>query len=119
NSAAVIRNVHSYLRTSMPKIQLRLRLAVGVLLVCVGNYVFGQDVDRVQYDLVIEAGRVMDPASGLDDVRNVGISDGVIRAVSQQPLDGKQRIDAKGLIVAPGFIDLHSHGQTDENYRYK
>ncbi len=71
------------------------------------------------YDVVITNGRVMDPESGLDAVRNVGISGGKIRAISSSALKGKQVIDAKGLVVAPGFIDLHQHGQDDENYRAK
>src|SRR5207249_2617152 len=52
-------------------------------------------------------------------VRNVGISGGKIRAISSAALQGRQTIDAKGLVVAPGFIDLHQHGQDDENYRAK
>src|SRR5471030_2121568 len=72
-----------------------------------------------QYDLVIANGRIMDPASGLDAVRNVGIRDGKIAAVSAGALQGKTVLDVKGLVVAPGFIDLHSHGQTPENYRFK
>jgi N-acyl-D-aspartate/D-glutamate deacylase len=71
------------------------------------------------YDVVIAGGRVLDPASGLDGIRNVGINSGKIAAISPTPLTGKTEIDAKGLIVAPGFIDLHSHGQTPENYRLK
>src|ERR1700674_2284572 len=63
------------------------------------------------YDVVIANGRAMDPESGLDAVRNVGIIAGKIRAISSAPLNGKTRIDAKGLVVAPGFIDLHEHGQ--------
>jgi N-acyl-D-aspartate/D-glutamate deacylase len=69
------------------------------------------------FDLVIRNGRVMDPESGLNSVRWVGIRDGKIAALSRSALSGKQVIDARGLIVAPGFIDLHQHGQTDENYR--
>src|SRR5690242_1760024 len=72
-----------------------------------------------QYDLVLANGRVMDPASGLDAVRHIGIRDGKIAAVSASPLRGKTVQDVKGLVVAPGFIDLHSHGQTPENYRFK
>ena len=68
------------------------------------------------YDLVIANGRVMDPESGLDAVRQVGIADGSIAAVTEGPLTGRDRIDATGLVVAPGFIDLHSHGQDEENY---
>jgi N-acyl-D-aspartate/D-glutamate deacylase len=71
------------------------------------------------YDIVIRNGRVMDPATGLDAVRNVGINAGTIRAVSTKPLAGRTVIDAKGLVVAPGFIDLHEHGQTPENYAIK
>src|ERR1700690_1852588 len=72
-----------------------------------------------QYDLVLANGRVMDPASGLDAIRNVAIRDGKIAAVSAAPLRGKTVVDVKGLVVSPGFIDLHSHGQTPENYRFK
>ena len=61
------------------------------------------------YDLVVANGRVMDPASGLDAVRNVGIRGGRIAIVTERPLTGRRVIDAKGLVVAPGFIDLHSH----------
>ena len=71
------------------------------------------------YDVVITNGTVMDPESGLQAVRAVGVSGGKIRAISSNPLKGKQTIDAKGLVVAPGFIDLHQHGQDDENYRAK
>src|SRR5208282_1762465 len=71
------------------------------------------------YDVVLLNGRVMDPESGLDAIRSVGINGHTIAAISQRPLQGRTTIDAKGLVVAPGFIDLHSHGQEDENYRYK
>jgi len=64
-----------------------------------------------QYDLVLEGGRVMDPETGLDAVRNVGIRDGKIARVSAEALPGKRVIHAAGLVVAPGFIDLHQHGQ--------
>src|SRR5215467_14411066 len=69
------------------------------------------------YDVVIANGRVMDPESGLDATRFIGIRNGKIEAISATPIGGKTTIDAKGLVVAPGFIDLHAHGQDDENYR--
>ncbi len=69
-----------------------------------------------EYDLVISEGRVIDPESGLDARCNVGIIGGKVRAVTTATLHGRQGIDASGLVVAPGFIDLHSHGQTPENY---
>ncbi|MEP6495796.1 MAG: amidohydrolase family protein [bacterium] len=68
------------------------------------------------YDLVISNGRVMDPESNLDAVRNVGIRAGHVEAISTAPLNGARVIDASGLVVAPGFIDLHEHGQQEESY---
>jgi len=70
------------------------------------------------YDIVIANGRVIDPETRLDAVRWVGIDGGVIRAVSEAPLKGRQTIDAKDLVVAPGFIDLHEHGQDPEAYTF-
>jgi N-acyl-D-aspartate/D-glutamate deacylase len=71
------------------------------------------------YDMVISAGRVMDPESGMDAVRNIGIAGGKIRAISGGALKGKQTIEAKGLVVAPGFIDMHEHGQEPRNYQFQ
>jgi N-acyl-D-aspartate/D-glutamate deacylase len=72
-----------------------------------------------QYDLVIEGGRVIDPETGLDGVRNVGIRDGKIVRVSAQALSGRRVVHAGGLVVAPGFIDLHQHGQDMASQRVK
>src|SRR3954470_16388231 len=72
-----------------------------------------------EFDTAIVNGRVLDPGSDLDAVRNIGIQGGRIAAISPDALKAKTVIDAKGLVVAPGFIDLHSHGQTPENYRFK
>jgi N-acyl-D-aspartate/D-glutamate deacylase len=72
-----------------------------------------------RFDVVIRGGRVMDPETGLDAVRDVGIQAGRIAKIATEPLDGGRVIEARGLVVAPGFIDLHSHGQDDENYRLK
>jgi N-acyl-D-aspartate/D-glutamate deacylase len=63
------------------------------------------------FDLVIRGGRVVDPETALDAVRNVGIIDGSIAEVTTRHLVGHREIDASNLVVAPGFIDLHSHGQ--------
>ena len=71
------------------------------------------------HDIVLKGGRVIDPESKLDAVRNVGIRNGKIVAISTTPLTGTLTLDATGLIVAPGFIDLHSHGQDEANYRLK
>ncbi|MDH4338455.1 MAG: amidohydrolase family protein [Candidatus Krumholzibacteria bacterium] len=69
------------------------------------------------YDVVILNGRVMDPETNFDAVRNVGIKDGRIATVTKDKIDGKKVIDAKGHVVAPGFIDLHAHGQNIGDYR--
>ena len=71
------------------------------------------------YDIVLARGRVMDPESGLDGIRYVGVRGNRIEAISEQRLTGTVTIDAAGMVIAPGLIDLHSHGQNDENYRYK
>jgi N-acyl-D-aspartate/D-glutamate deacylase len=71
------------------------------------------------YDLVIEGGRAMDPESGLDAPRNIGISAGKIARISQESLSGRRVIRAHELVVAPGFIDLHQHGQDEASQRVK
>jgi N-acyl-D-glutamate deacylase len=63
------------------------------------------------FDLVVANGRVIDPETGLDDMRSVGIRNGRIEAISRTSLRGRTVLDASGLVVAPGFIDLHAHGQ--------
>jgi N-acyl-D-glutamate deacylase len=63
------------------------------------------------YDVVIANGRAIDPETGLDATRWIGIRDGRIASISALPLRGTQVLDAKGHVVAPGFIDLHAHGQ--------
>jgi len=68
-----------------------------------------------RFDLVIRGGRVIDPASGLDGVRQIGITNGVIRKVVAGTLVGDELIDAQGLVVSPGFIDLHQHAWDDES----
>jgi N-acyl-D-aspartate/D-glutamate deacylase len=76
-------------------------------------------VAQQSYDLVILNGRVIDPESKTDSIRNLGISNGVIKAISTRKLSGRTVIDARNLVVSPGFIDLHQHGQNEENNRFK
>ena len=66
------------------------------------------------YDILLQRGRVMDPESGVDAVRNIGINGKKIVVISTRPLRGTIEVEATGLVIAPGFIDLHSHGQTPE-----
>lgn len=69
-------------------------------------------------DLVINHGRVIDPASGLDAVRSIGIRNGRIAVIATTPLEGRDTIDARGLVVAPGFIDLHMHWHAAASYDF-
>ncbi len=62
--------------------------------------------------LVISGGRVVDPASGMDAVADIALLDGQIAAIGTGLGSADRVIDATGLVVAPGFIDLHAHGQS-------
>jgi hypothetical protein len=76
-------------------------------------------VPQVDHDIVFLNGRVLDPDSGLDAIRNVDIVGRSIRSVSDQPLRGRVVIDATGLVIAPGFIDLHQDDHNAGNYPLK
>lgn len=93
------------LRSSVATILIASTLAFSSLLPSIAN--------AAGHDVVISGGRVMNPENGLNAVMNVGITDGQIVAVSREPLQGATEIDATGLVVAPGFIDLHAHGQRE------
>ena len=90
---------------------------VLIVLVSLGGLVACAQAPPPSYDLVVANGRVLDPESGLDGVRHIGIRGGAIAAVSTAPLQGTRVIDASRHVVAPGFIDLHEHGQQEESYR--
>ncbi|HXG86995.1 MAG TPA: amidohydrolase family protein [Vicinamibacterales bacterium] len=78
-----------------------------------------QSTQQGSFDLVLAGGRVMNPATGLDAVRHIGIRGREIAAVSTTPLNAATTIDASGLVVAPGFIDPHAHAQTLEGNRFQ
>ena len=71
-----------------------------------------------KWDLVIAGARVMDPESGLDAVRWVGIRNGRIESISESPIEGGETLDASNHVLAPGFIDLHIHGQDPPSYDF-
>jgi N-acyl-D-aspartate/D-glutamate deacylase len=91
---------------------------VGLLLALQVGTLSAQSTANAVYDRVILGGRVMDPASKLDAVRNIGLRDGRIAVITTQAIHGRDTVDARGLVVAPGFIDLHAHAQTPEAYRF-
>src|SRR3954464_7678201 len=93
-------------------------LVVGLMLsVCMAS--FSGCNSPLTYDVVILNGRVMDPETGFDAVRNVAVQNGKVVAISDRPMKGRETINARGLVVAPGFVDLHQHSQTNEVYRVK
>ena len=94
---------------------MRRKFTASLVALCVA--ICGAEAQRAPFDLVIRGGRVIDPESHLDAVRDVGIRGGKVAAISAAPLRGRSMLDARGLVVSPGFIDLHAHGQDDENYR--
>src|SRR3989440_10910317 len=91
---------------------------VGLLLVLEVSALSAQRTANAVYDRVLLGGHVMDPASQLDAVRNIGLTGGRIAVVTTHAIRGRDTVDAHGLVVAPGFIDLHAHGQTAETYRF-
>lgn len=113
------RYAHTWIRSSRLTATVLLAVLVIVLSPSPTRMLSARAQTSADFDIVLANGRVMDPESNLDAIRYVGIRNGKIAAISPRPLRGRTTIDAKGLVVAPGFIDLHSHGQDDENYRYK
>src|SRR3989441_7323488 len=93
-------------------------MMVGLLLVLQVATLSAQNPADTVYDRVILGGRVMDPASKPDAVRNIGLTSGRIAVITTHAILGRDTIDARGFVVAPGFIDLHAHGQTAETYRF-
>ncbi len=73
--------------------------------------------EPVPYDAAINGGRVIDPESHLDAVRSLGIRAGRIVEISETPLEAQNVVDARGLAVSPGFINLHSHSVAEVGYR--
>ena len=62
------------------------------------------------YDLVVKGGRVIEPSRRIDAVRDVAVANGRIAAVAADiPAGGAQMVDARGKLVVPGLIDIHTH----------
>lgn len=73
----------------------------------------------IEYDIVLVGGRVIDPETKLDAIKNVAILNNRIAAISSEPLQGKEIINVSGMVVSPGFIDLHVHGRTNKEQEFQ
>ena len=78
-----------------------------LLILC--SLLFASSTFAATYDIVLLNGRVMDPETRFDAVRNVGIKDGFITKITKDKIEGRQTVDVSGHVVAPGFIDTHTH----------
>jgi N-acyl-D-aspartate/D-glutamate deacylase len=94
-----------------------MKLLLTALLLTISLHAFTQS--SVVYDVVLSGGRVIDPETKLDAIRNVGIINNRIAQISTEPLKGKETIHATGLVVSPGFIDLHAHGRSNVEQEYQ
>jgi N-acyl-D-aspartate/D-glutamate deacylase len=93
------------------KLRLDCRLPLRILRLLLAAAIFalpGRPEAAPQYDVAILGGRVMDPATGTDRVANVAVRGGKVAAVSGERFAAKRTIEARGLAVAPGFIDILS-----------
>ena len=86
--------------------------AVSLIFALVASTPHAKTITSEVFDTVIEGGRVMDPETNYDAFANIGIRQGKIARISTARLRGNHRIDANGLVVSPGFIDIHSHTPT-------
>ena len=104
--------------TTLPRISLVIRRAVSVVLgLAVALWLVACNPILEPFDLAINDGRVINPESRLDAIRSLGIRDGRIAVISETSLNAANVIDASGLVVSPGFVNLHSHSVAQAGYR--
>ncbi len=100
-----------------------MRAITKTLITCLCVFMFSLPSLTAQtdpvYDLVLVGGRVIDPETKMDAIRNVGITGGRIMQIGTEPLKGKETINAAGLVISPGFIDLHIHGRSNKEQEYQ
>jgi cytosine/adenosine deaminase-related metal-dependent hydrolase len=77
----------------------------------------GQAGNAVPCDILFSGARVLDPETHLDDIRHVGVTGGRITSVTSEPVPARAVVDITGRVLAPGFVDLHSHAQTIPSLR--
>ena len=96
---------------------LKTAICLFIATICLCNSSTAQTT--IEYDIVLSGGRVIDPETRLDAIRNVGIINNRITQISSEQLKGKETINVTGLVVAPGFIDLHVHGRSNTEQEYQ
>lgn len=99
-----------------------MRLKIKLLLclfLCISNVKLAEAQAPVPYDIVLMGGRVIDPETKLDAIRNVGILNNRIAQISSEPLKGREMVNVTGLVVSPGFIDMHVHGRSNVEQEYQ
>ena len=92
-------------------------ISLLAIIFCICQVVVAQT--NTVYDVVLSGGRVVDPETKLDAIKNVGILNNRIAQISSEPLKGKEIINVAGLVVAPGFIDMHVHGRSNVEQEYQ
>ena len=82
-------------------------MRISLILLCLCSMAFSQ----TRYDLLLQHGHVVDARNGISAVRDVAIKDGRIAAVAAglNPRDALKTVDASGLYVTPGLVDIHVH----------
>ncbi len=91
------------------------RVSIFVAVYCIAALT----INAQSYDTVIANGRVIVPESGLNAFRNIGITNGKVAIVTSKRLIGKTTVEARKLVVAPGFIDLNTYGMPQDNDRFR
>jgi dihydroorotase len=84
------------------------RIYLSLFLIC---FIMSGLIKAQTYSIVIKGGHVIDPKNNINEVMDIGVKDGKIALIAKK-IDGKegiQVVDAKGMYVTPGLIDIHAH----------
>jgi Amidohydrolase family len=106
-------------RAAVPRALMTLCLSAAACVAALMTHAVAGESPPIVFDIVVSDVRAIDPETGLDAVRDIGIVGDRIAALSVTPLQGRRRIQGRGLVAAPGFIDLHSHAYSDETAKYQ
>ena len=108
------------IKNGMNNIRIIYILCMGLFVGCLGVPDESEKAKiptSTEFDIVILNGRVMDPETEFDAVRNVGVLDGQIALITEEKISGKETIDAEGHVVTAGFIETHNHWTRTMGYK--